>query len=44
MMAFVDRKIVSTKVDRGHFATSHTSERWWIEAAVPDRGGEAGDR
>jgi len=27
MMAFVDTKIVSTKVDRGHFATISTSER-----------------
>jgi hypothetical protein len=30
--------------DRGHFATSHTSEREWVEAATPHSGGEAADR
>lgn len=50
MMAFVDTKIVSTKVDRGHFAAGHTSEREWVEAvpagrqaAIPQRRGEAAD-
>ena len=44
MTIFVDTNIVSLRVSLGHFATSHTSEKWWVEAAIPHRGGEAADR
>ena len=43
-MAFVDTMIVSTKVDRGHFAASHTSEGQGVEATISHRGGEAANR
>ena len=44
MMTFVDAMIVSTKVNRGHFAASHSRKRQGVQATVSHGGGEAADR